>query len=132
MTAVERLKSHYFRQCLISSPSVHQDVARALEAASLLGCDPTLLTASLASARERDADLVRKLQSLASGSGCHLDFDLESFQAASQRGMTLGLKGDVSAVNLIVERRKSALVMQIERKAGSASASELQGERTLL
>ena len=85
------------------------------------------MASALASARERDAGLVKSLQALASGSGSALDFDLKAFQEACQRGMTLGLRGDVSAANLAVERRRSGIVMQIQRKSESASASELQG-----
>ena len=71
---------------------------------------------------------MKTLQALASGSSSSLGFDLAAFHEASSRGLALGLKGDVSAANLVVEKRKSALFVEIQRKVGMASAGEFQGE----
>ena len=142
-------------------PSIGQEVTKALEAASLLGSNPETLSAALALARQRDAEVVSSLQALAKGGvvlglgeggqdlvlreaqeqgeeeGLSMGpspapggmFDRPAFQKAVERGLALGLKGDVAAAKHVVERRKAALVLQLQRRGPQAGSEEVRGEQ---
>ncbi|GAX83153.1 hypothetical protein CEUSTIGMA_g10579.t1, partial [Chlamydomonas eustigma] len=101
-----------------------QEVSKAIEAAAVLGTDATVLAAQLAAARQRDAAATANLQAAASARSSA--FDLKAFQAAVERGMALGLRGDVAAARHVVEKRRAAFSFDLQRRAGSASALEIQ------
>ena len=110
-----------------------------MEAASLLGSSPETLSAALALVRQRDADIVSTLQAFAKGGKRDGDeegqpgpmgagFDLTAFQAVVDRALALGLKGDVAAAKHMIERRRTALLPQMQRRGPQAGAEEVLGE----
>ncbi len=105
------------------------EVARAVEAATLLGGDAASASEAVAAARRRDAEAVAALQAFlqrAQG-GAAEAFDQAAFQAAAERCLALGLRGDVAAARHAVERRRAAAALDFQRRsAAGASASEME------
>ncbi|GFR43183.1 hypothetical protein Agub_g4233 [Astrephomene gubernaculifera] len=98
------------------------EFTRLLEAAGAVGADPQALTAALEAVRRRDAQLAAALAAAASARGAA--FDLEAFTSLAERGLQLGLKGDVAAARHTLERRRRALAADMRDRGSSCSAAE--------